>query len=377
MEKNNLKRIAIMGGSRFIGFNLLWALHKQGHDVTVFNRSLTIPPAPFPKGITFVNGDRGRPEDIKKLFNKKYDVLIDIHGWKPDHVEPIIQNYCSNIGHYIYLSTTGVYKRPPPNPMNEECPRMFTQSTSSGNKALTEELLLKACKDNRFPVTIFRPHGVVGRYDSCSIGLIFYRLFHSLPLYVHSQSNTSMNYLYMDDLIQAFGLTMNNPKTYGSVYGVAGDDITTPKKLIDLCSEICSKSPVLKFIDNPAAYENIKYVKEKRFVDFCIPWPKFDQVCGNQKIKEELGIQFTDLKTTINKTYSWLLEKPSHLNYFSLRGEQYILTDRPIPLLVKFRWNLTDVCAGVMRRIKDAIKHIQMIKKSYFYLQCRKVKKLS
>jgi len=358
MEKISLKKIAVMGGSRFIGFHLLHALHKQGHDITVFNRSLSIPPAPFPKDITFVKGDRNRPEDIKKLFNKKYDVLIDLYGWKSGHVKPIIQNYRSNIGHYIYLSTTGVYKRPLLGPMDEESPRMLTENTSSGNKALTEELLLKAHKENYFPVTIFRAHGVVGPYDPCSIGLIFYRLIHSLPLYVDSQADTNINYLYVDDLIQAFRVAMNNPKAFGSVYGVAGDDITTPRELIELCGKICSKSPELKFVDNPAAYENAKYIKEKRFVKFCIPWPEYDEVCDNHKIKRELGVQFTDLKTNISKIYSWLLEKPSYLGYFSLRGEQYILRSRPIPLMVKLCWNLTDVFGEVMKRIKKLFNTI-------------------
>mgnify|MGYP001558953164 FL=1 len=160
-----MKRIALLGGSRFIGFHLLWALSKQGHEITVFNRSLTIPPAPFPDGITFIKGDRNHPEDLRALFDKEFDVVFDIQAWKRDQVEPIIQNYLSNIGHYIFLSTTSVYKSPPPNPLNEESPRIFTEKTSGGNKALTEELLLSVGKEKNFPITIFRPQGVNGPYD--------------------------------------------------------------------------------------------------------------------------------------------------------------------------------------------------------------------
>ena len=79
-----MKKIALLGGSRFIGFNMLWALSKQGHDITIFNRGLTAPPDPFPEGIKFVKGDRNHPGDLKRLFDKKFDVVFDISGWKQD-----------------------------------------------------------------------------------------------------------------------------------------------------------------------------------------------------------------------------------------------------------------------------------------------------
>ena len=59
-----MKKIAILGGSRFIGFHLITALHKQGYDITIFNRRLTPPPAPFPKGIKFTHFE----ESLKSIY---------------------------------------------------------------------------------------------------------------------------------------------------------------------------------------------------------------------------------------------------------------------------------------------------------------------
>ena len=366
MERSHSKKILLMGGSRFIGIHLLRALHKKGHEVTVFNRALTRRSAPYPKGINFVRGDRDNPEDIKKLFNAQYyDVLIDIHGWKPEHVIPILQNYRLSIGHYIYLSTTGVYKDPVEYPITEESPRRYID----GGKAQVEDLLFKAYKENQFSVTIFRPHGVIGPYDPCSMGLIFYRLMHALPLFVHSKANTRINYLDVHDLVKAFMLAMNNSATFGSAYVLAGDDMMTPAEFIGLCGKICSKTPKLKFIDDIAIYENAKYVKERRFVDFCVPWPKVDQVIDNRKIKKDLGLEFTNIETTIRETYSWLLAKPSRLKYFTLSGEQYILTGRPIPYLMKAHWKLMDILEDAVKGVRETMKNVQMIKKSYFYLK--------
>ena len=107
-----MKKIALLGGSRFIGFHLLSALCQHGHDVTVFNRQLSQPPAPFPKGIRFVKGDRNHPQDLEGLFDENFDVVFDISGSKPAHVEPIVRGCRSRIGHYIFLSSGSVYKKP-------------------------------------------------------------------------------------------------------------------------------------------------------------------------------------------------------------------------------------------------------------------------
>lgn len=362
-------KVALLGGSRFIGFHLLWALSRLGHHVTVFNRALTKPPAPFPEGITFIKGDRNRPEDLKTLFDKDFDVVFDIQGWKPEQIETIIRNYRSRIGHYIFLSTTSVYKNPSENPLNEESPRIFTKETNGGNKALSEELLFDEYRQKQLPVTAFRPQGVIGPFDPCSVGLVFYRLMNSLPLFVLSEADKKINYLYVHDLVRALILAMKNPRAYGAAYVVAGDDITTPKEFIELCGKVCSRSPMLSFIDDPVNYKNTKYVKGKRFVDFCIPWPTHDQICDNSKIKKELGVQFTDLKTALKETFAWLLEKPSYLGYFRLRWERYILTDRQIPMSLRHYWKLEGAFTGLIKSMKKTLEHITLLRTGYNYLK--------
>ncbi len=85
------KNILILGGSRFIGYLMLSELTKGGHNITIFNRQLRIPPAPFPSSTRLVKGDRNCPSDLEYLFNQKYDAIIDISGYTPSHVEPILK----------------------------------------------------------------------------------------------------------------------------------------------------------------------------------------------------------------------------------------------------------------------------------------------
>ena len=162
------KNILILGGSRFIGYLMILELIKKGHNITIFNRQISIPPASFPKATKFIKGDRNSPKDIEYLFTQTYDTIIDLSGDTYNHVDLIARKYSSKIGQYIFISSVAVYKEPNPVPTTEESPR------NTISKVMAENLLIDL--KEKLPVTIFRPIGVFGPYDPCLAGLIFYRI---------------------------------------------------------------------------------------------------------------------------------------------------------------------------------------------------------
>ena len=71
-----MKRIALLGGTRFIGFHLLMSLFSHGHQITIFNRGITQPPIPLPKEVEVIVGNRNSPKDYQKLFCKEFEKSI-------------------------------------------------------------------------------------------------------------------------------------------------------------------------------------------------------------------------------------------------------------------------------------------------------------
>ena len=358
------KNILIFGGSKFIGYLMLSELIKEGHNITIFNRQLRIPPAPFPKATRLVKGDRNCPQDLEYLFNQRYDAIIDISGYNPKQIEPITRKYSSKTGQYIFISTTSVYKTPPPNPMTEESPRIFLNNTYGGDKALTEDLLLN-CK-KIFPVTIFRPQGVIGPYDSRIVGLIFYRIINRLPILVGKNTNVRANHLFIFDLIRAVSLSIGNSKAFGKIYNIAGDDKITLTELIDLCGKICSISPTTKNKEMILKYKDIDFVNQKRHFDV---WPEFDTVCSNSLVKKELKIKFTSLRESLFKIYSWLTEDMRRLNNFSLRGERYILYNIAVPNYQKNAWKIIDFFKTPINKFKQSLIRIKFIRNTYHHFK--------
>jgi|APSaa5957512535_1039671.scaffolds.fasta_scaffold00079_32 nucleoside-diphosphate-sugar epimerase len=303
-----MKKIAILGGSHFIGVHLFTALHQQGHQLTLYNRKIRIPPVPYPKDIRIIRGDRNKPEDLKRLFHAEFDVVFDLSGYTPWHVQSIIDRYQSNIGHYMFCSTPIAYKTPTPNPYSEQAPRTYEENTYGGDKALVEELLFNQYKNNGWPITIFRPQGVFGPYDSWHAGFVLYRLIHSLPLFVFEESRYRLNPLYVDDLIAVFLSATENSISHGSAYGVAGDDVVTNVEFIELCGGICQLQPIIRFVETPSLYKKS---------EIGYSWFADDAVADCRKVKRELGVKFTALETALKETFTWLHENPTRMDRYS------------------------------------------------------------
>lgn len=337
-----MKKTLILGGTRFIGYHLLQALHEDGHNVTIFNRGITRHPGPLPPEIRCLRGDRDNPRDIEHLFRNEFDVVFDLSGFTPAQIQPISQDHRTNIGHYIFCSTPSVHKVPPPCPFNEESPRSFTANTYGGDKALAEDLLLTKHAQSGWPVTIVRPQGVFGPYDAHHAGFVFHRLLNSLPIPLRLGCDSRVNFLYVYDLVRAMLSIMDNAASRGRVYCVAGDDVTSQSGFIELCAQVCSKKPVLCSVDS-AAYAELK---------LSAPWLDHDLVADNSRIRKEMALDFTPLEAALGQTFSWLVCHPQHTGRYRVRAERYVLRNYPVPRYVKIFWRVVDAKARLVNRLK-------------------------
>ena len=326
-------KIGLLGGTRFIGYHLIWELHRQGYEIAVFNRRLTQPPGPFPPNIEWFCGNRNCPKDLYPFFYNEYDAVIDLSGFLLHHVEPIVRQYHTRIKHYIFCSTSSVYALPPPCPHHELSPRTKAARTYGGDKALVEDLLFELYKEHKWPITILRPQGVFGYYDAYQASFTFHRICHSIPIAIGPKHDVKINFLYVQDLVHAFLLAMNDYKSHGNAYNVAGEDITSQLEFIELCGKVCNCKPKLHFVNDPT-YNNLT---------IGIPWLSYNLVADTSKIKRDLGITFTPLETALSETWTWLRHHPNHFGRYWLRGERRIIRNRPIPKWIKICWKLIDI----------------------------------
>ena len=77
-------KILIIGGTRFIGKEVVNGLKFLKSNYTVFSRNVS-----FKNEENYIIGDRNNLEDLKKIIGK-FDVIIDFISYSANHTKNIL-----------------------------------------------------------------------------------------------------------------------------------------------------------------------------------------------------------------------------------------------------------------------------------------------
>jgi 2'-hydroxyisoflavone reductase len=102
-------RILILGGTAFLGPQVVEAALARGHSVTLFNRGKTNPQL-FPD-LEKLHGDRDprKGEGLKALEGRTWDAVVDTSGYYPRMVRASAELLAGRIRQYIFISSISVY----------------------------------------------------------------------------------------------------------------------------------------------------------------------------------------------------------------------------------------------------------------------------
>lgn len=116
------KRLLVLGGTRFLGPQIVKSALAAGWEVTLFNRGRSNPGL-FPELEQLV-GDRNESHDALK--GGRWDAAVDTSGYIPHHVLEACQVLKDSVEHYVFVSTISVYADAPategPRLVDEEAP---------------------------------------------------------------------------------------------------------------------------------------------------------------------------------------------------------------------------------------------------------------
>ena len=145
-------KVLFFGGTRFVGKALVLKLLSKGHEIFVFTRGNL----PVPENVTHIKGDRSMDNDLKKLSEHSFDLVVDSSGRKLEDTQRLLKFSGLPSFRFIYISSAGVYENTQLFPVGEECP-IDLESRHIG-KAKTESWL----KAEGIPFTSFRPTYIYG-----------------------------------------------------------------------------------------------------------------------------------------------------------------------------------------------------------------------
>jgi 2'-hydroxyisoflavone reductase len=98
-------KLLLLGGTNFLGPQLVQAALARGHELTLFNRGQRNPGL-FPQ-LEQIHGDRN--QDLAKLSGREWDAVIDTSGYVSSIVRKSAQALAKSVGQYVFISTISVY----------------------------------------------------------------------------------------------------------------------------------------------------------------------------------------------------------------------------------------------------------------------------
>jgi nucleoside-diphosphate-sugar epimerase len=150
-------KVLFIGGTGIISTACTRLAIERGIDVTLLNRGRRSSLSP--------DGARTVAVDIEDaaavssaLGSGTYDAVVDWIAFEPAHIERDIALFRGRTRHYIFISSASAYQKPATH-------YLITESTPLSNpywdyaqqKIACEERLLRAYREESFPITIVRP----------------------------------------------------------------------------------------------------------------------------------------------------------------------------------------------------------------------------
>lgn len=286
-----MKKILIIGGSRFLGPALINKLIEEHCEITVFNRGNNYGNA-LPRQVIHLKGDRRDIKTMKVLSRKKYDLIYDFCCFNKTDVINLLTKI-QPTEQIIFLSTAAVYKKPLIYPLTEESAlgKWDSFGDYGTQKVDAEKEFISFAKKNGVKLTIFRPVyllGINNYFDRENY--YFSRITNNDPILIPGRGNALIQFAFLEETAHALKVVPEQQKDQIEILNISGNEYISVRGFILLCADIVNKKPRLIELSTESFG-----LKEEHFYDDFYPFPNLTFIVSNQKVFTKYGIKFQSL----------------------------------------------------------------------------------
>jgi nucleoside-diphosphate-sugar epimerase/catechol 2,3-dioxygenase-like lactoylglutathione lyase family enzyme len=215
-------KVLYIGGTGVISTACVGRSLALGHDVTVLNRGNR----PAPEGARALRGNiRG---DV--VLDEDFDVVAQFLAYTPDHIAADLERFAGRVGQYVFISSASAYQTPPLRlPITESTPLRNPFLQYSRDKIACEDRLVRAYREDGFPMTIVRPSHT---YDRTAVPLdpgwtAIDRMRRGLPVVVPGDGSSLWVLTHSDDFAVGFCGLLGRPQAIGDSFHITSDEVLT------------------------------------------------------------------------------------------------------------------------------------------------------
>jgi nucleoside-diphosphate-sugar epimerase len=279
-------KVLFIGGTGNISTSSSKLAIEKGIDLYHLNRGQTLVKIPKVKTIL---GDINKPNELHELKKHDWDVVVNWIAFTPQDIERDIELFRGKTKQYIFISSASAYQKPLNYPViTESTPLHNNLAVYSNNKIQCEERLLKAFREENFPMTIVRPSLTYDTVIPIAIGgfkeyTTADRILKGKPIIIHGDGTSLWTVTHADDFAKglvgllgltqaighAFHITSDEVLTWNMIYKILADSLNCELNAVHIASDfICKIEPyyIEKLLADKAESVIFDNTKIKTFV---------------------------------------------------------------------------------------------------------------
>src|ERR1035437_5187134 len=150
-------KILFIGGTGIISMACTRLAIELGNDLTILNRGRRS--IPLPSGAKTLTADIDDAVAVSQaLAGASFDAVVDWIAFQPAHIERDIALFRGRTRQYIFISSASAYQKPATSYLiTESTPLANPYRDYAQQKIACEDRLMRAYREEGFPITIVRP----------------------------------------------------------------------------------------------------------------------------------------------------------------------------------------------------------------------------
>ena len=252
-------KVLFIGGTGIISSACSKLALERGIELYLLNRGQSV--RPVPEGARVLRGDVRELRSARAaLGDLSFDVVVDWIAFTPDQLEGDLTLFRGRTRQFVFISSASAYQTPPASlPVTESTILDNPFWQYSRNKIACEERLVRAYREEKYPITIVRPSHT---YDCTVVPLdggwtAVDRMRRGQKVIVHGDGTSLWTLTHHSDFARGLVGLLGNSHAIGEAVHITSDESLNWNQIFEIVARAAGTEPRLVHVpsDVVAAYD--------------------------------------------------------------------------------------------------------------------------